>query len=226
MKRLFTGGFVLCTLLSLGTTFFSPAPAHSASISTLFSANNWGTAGGAVYFDLTTQNNDLTVTGFETNVRNLTTGSTFGFKVYTTPGTSFGNQNNAGVWNLVATGVGTDAGSNLPSPITLNNTFQLVANTAYGMAIVLNGPEGSAQHNYTNGTGSNQSYSNSDLTLAFGSATNTPFTVPLFTPRVWNGTISYELSNQSSDPVPEPSTIILLGTGLASIMVWRKKASA
>lgn len=114
---------------------------------------------------------------------------------------------------------------NTPTPIVLDNTFQLAANTTYGIAIVL---DGTPHHEYTDGTGGNQNYSNSDLSLTLGSATNVPFSFSnggLFSPRVWNGTIIYEVGN-TSNPVPEPSTMILLGTGLAGIIAWRRKTPA
>jgi len=220
MKQLLTRAFLTLAVAAIGLPFISPAPAHSASLTTLFASNNGGADGGAVYFDLITMGNALTITGFETNVTG--TGVTFGFEVYTTPGGSVGNQTNMGVWTSVATGTGTTMPEDTPSPIGLDNTFQLAANTTYGIAIVL---DGTAQHEYTNGNVGNQNYNNGDLSLALGSATNSPFTGSIFNPRVWNGTIFYEVGD-TSNPVPEPSTMILLGTGLAGIIAWRRKTAA
>ncbi len=47
---------------------------------------------------------------------------------------------------------------------------------------------------------------NADVTLTLGSATNVPFTGNVFSPRVWNGTVRY-------DVVPEPATLGLLVLG-------------
>ena len=67
-------------------------------------------------------------------------------------------------------------------------------------------------HGYTNGTGSNQFYSNADLSLTLGSAMNTAFDASngLYSPRVWNGTIEYSASTAA---VPEPSSLAILGIG-------------
>jgi len=92
------------------------------------------------------------------------------------------------LWTQVATGSGTGAGLNLPTHVTLSNPIPLLAGTLYGIALVADPSFG---HYYTNGNGSNQNYSNADLALFLGSATNVPFTAPVFSPRVWNGTIYY-----------------------------------
>src|SRR5439155_19234464 len=80
------------------------------------------------------------------------------------------------------------AGTNNPTHVTLSNPIPLNAGTLYGIALVADPSFG---HYYTNGNGSNQNYSNADLALFLGSATNVPFTAPVFSPRVWNGTIYY-----------------------------------
>ena len=110
-------------------------------------------------------------------------------QVWVLPGmTSVGNETNMGLWTQVATGSGTGAGTNVPTHVTLSNPFALNAGTLNGIALIADPSFG---HFYTNGTGGNQNYSNADLSIALGSATNVPFTAPVFTPRVWNGTIYY-----------------------------------
>ena len=84
------------------------------------------------------------------------------------------------------------------------------------MALSLQGGPGSASHAYTNGTGGNQNYSNADIALSLGTASNVLFTAPLFSPRVWNGTIHYS-------QVPEPATFVAIGAGLALLVGLRRR---
>jgi len=179
------------------------ASAKANSITTLFNSNNNGSNGGAVYFDATIGSVSLSITSFDINTASTTSFSNF--RVYLLPGmTSQGHETNAALWGSpVATGSGTGAGVNQPTHVTLSNSFLLTASTLYGIALVADPSFG---HYYTNGNGSNQNYSNADLSLFLGSATNVPFTAPVFSPRVWNGTIYYNV-------VPEPSTMALLGLG-------------
>ena len=101
---------------------------------------------------------------------------------------SVGNETNMALWTQVATGSGTGAGIDLPTHVTLSNSFTLNAGTLYGIAVVA---DAAIPLSYTNGNGSNQNFSNADLSLVLGTTTNVPFTAPVFTPRVWNGTIYY-----------------------------------
>lgn len=158
------------------------------SLSTLFASNNGGAQGGAVYFDVSVASNNLTVNSIEVNTPDGP-GGAFNINVYTTPGTSVGNETNAGAWTLVSSGTGTVTSVDSPSLAVLSTPFTLNASTSYGLAIVMDGSHG---HSYTNGTGGNQSYSNADLSMSLGKASNSPFSAPLFNPRVFNGTLIYQ----------------------------------
>ena len=155
------------------------------SITTLFASNNGGAGGGAVYYDVTIGPADLDIISFDINTADA---GAISMDVYTIPGTSVGNETNMALWTLVGSGTGTGAGLNNPSAVTLASSFTLLAGTSYGIALVLDIAHG---HDYTNGNGPNQMYSNPDISVSLGQASNAPFTGGVFTPRVWNGTIYY-----------------------------------
>jgi subtilisin-like proprotein convertase family protein len=163
------------------------SPPVSGTLETLYAGGNGGANGGAVYFDLTVGPNDIDITAFDVNTPDP---GAFTLDVYTLVGTSVGNETNMGLWTLSGTGSGTGAGGGNPSTATLAASFSLSASTTYGIALVLD-----ATHNftYTNGNGGNQAYSNADLSLALGQASNVPFTAGIFSPRVFNGAVSYDV---------------------------------
>lgn len=186
--------------------------ANAQSITTVFSSNNAGSAGGGVYFDITVGANPISITGFDVNTTALSNGLIVPFRAWTTVagGTSVGNQANPLAWTQVASGSGIGAGLNLPTAITLGGSFILNANTTYGMALSLSDGTGvnNRAHAYS-GTGANPApgalqYVNADLTLNLGSATNVLFSGTPFSPRIWNGTIYYSV-------VPAPGALALLG---------------
>lgn len=164
----------------------SPVPAQQC-LTTLFAANAGGSFGGAVYFDLAVAN-PVEVLSLATNSGKRVP---YGMAVWlTAEGVSaFGNETDPSAWTRVAVDDGTTVGAGLDQPtvITLQQPFQLQPGR-YGMALVLIGP---ADHDFTIGDGTNEQYSDANLALKPGSATNVPFTGTIFRPRVWNGSICY-----------------------------------
>lgn len=200
------------------TALATVAGANANFITTLFTSNNGGSAGGGVYFDATVGTSPILVTGFDVNT-SLAAGGTFGFQAWTHTGTYVGTTGSNAGWVMVTTGTGTSAGQDLPSAVTINTPFQLAANTVHAIALTLSNPGGpgvAAAHRYTNGTGTNQAYSNADVALSLGGASNVFLSGTTFSPRVWNGTMYY-------DVVPEPGTFIALGFGLAGLAMLRRR---
>lgn len=155
------------------------------ALGTIFTSGNNGSPGGAVYFDITVGPADIDIDAIDINTAD--TGA-FTMDVYTKTGTYVGSETNQSAWTLSSTATGTSAGQNNPSNAVLATPITLSANTTYGMALVL---DANHSHYYTNGTGSNQNFSNDDLALALGAASNTPFSGAVFSPRIFNGTIHY-----------------------------------
>ncbi|CAM3426128.1 T9SS-dependent choice-of-anchor J family protein [Aequorivita lipolytica] len=156
------------------------------SLTTLFAGGNGGSPGGAVYFDISVGASDIEVSSFDMNTAST---AAFNMDVYVFEGTYVGNQANPALWGAaVAIGSGTGAGIGIPSTATLDAPIMMTAGTTYAVALVF---DSTAAHTYTNGDGTNQNYSNGDITLDLGSASNVPFTNPIFDPRIWNGSVGY-----------------------------------
>jgi len=135
----------------------------------------------------------------------------FTMDVYVFEGTYVGNQGNPAPWGAaVAMGSGTGAGVGLPSTATLDTPIMMSAGTTYAVALVF---DATHAHTYTNGDGTNQNYSNGDITLDLGSASNVPFTTPIFDPRVWNGGIGYCVDNGGGSTYDDCSGAIALACG-------------
>jgi hypothetical protein len=173
--------------------------AQAQSITTLFNQNNSGSAGGANYFQIVVGSSPITITSIEINTL-AAAGTIVPCRVYTAANTHAGNEANPGAWTLQAEGTGTSAGTNTPTPITLGSSIVLAANTSYGIAVTLSATSGTpaAASLAYSGTGTNPApgvnqYSNGDLTLNLGTATNVLFSGTPFNPRIWNGTINYTI---------------------------------
>lgn len=199
MKRFLAGAAVLAAMAGA---------ASGQSITTMFDSNNGGSGGWNVFFDVEVTNPaGLIFDQIDVNARNGE-GSPIDLEVFVFEGSSdFSNSggptgSSAG-WDLVATGSATAGANDVPTEITLNDTFTLMPGT-WGMGIRTLG----VGQNYTNGTGNNQFFSNPDLELSLGNARTGAdgFGGSHFHPRVWNGTLHYT-------PVPAPGAAALLALG-------------
>ena len=180
----------LLALTALATAIlFAPLPAQS-KLTTLFASNNGGSSGWGNFFDVKVKAPaGITVTAFEVNSSNTVLHVPFTLDVYTCPTTYVGNDANAAVWTKVATGEGASGGRNLPTTVTFPRGFSL-ASGSHGVALYYQGTSMA----YTDGNGGNQNYGNADLDLALGIARTALFSGTLFSPRVWNGSVIYNLN--------------------------------
>ena len=163
------------------------------SLTSTFISNN-GFAGNT--FDVT-PNTDLTITGLDFNGSN-TTGLQYNIDLYYKVGTSVGAEADATQWTLLATGLSDPcAGLDLPTFVDLTSPnspgVTLSAGVTYGLYFMSRDYSLGGSIRYTNGTGLNEVYSNSDLLLECKTGQGSPaFSGTTFTPRVWNGTIYYD----------------------------------
>ncbi len=182
-----------------------------SGLATLFDSNNGGSSGGAVYFDVGVNSYPIHVRTIELNT-NADRSTEFDVEIYITPGTAEGNQGNASVWTKVGEGRGLAFGTDEPTRIVLHDDFVLDPDQTYGVAVVLDG----VAHRYTNGDGENQFYSNSDMFIAAGSASNTPFSGSVFNDRVFNGSLGYRVMDEgliSNLPGNDDNATVTLGNG-------------
>ena len=189
--------------------------AAALSITTTYGSSNHGDDGGGVFFDINVSNpNGLRFTQIASNIYN-SAGVSGSLTVYATAlgGTYVGNTLNSSAWTSIASGVGTSSGEFNPTIIDV--TDFVLSQGSYGILLDLGSSWG---HAYTNGNGTNQVYSNSDLTLTFGAASNNPFIeTRVYSPRVWNGTLEYEIVSASGPAASVPGPLPLFGVGAAFI---------
>jgi hypothetical protein len=161
------------------------------SISTVFGGGNSGTTTWTNQFDIQVLNPaGITILGFDVNCENTRAGGvgspfSLGVWITLTAGTYVGNETNPSAWLLVASGNGVSLAQGNPTPVDVTD-FHL-APGSYGIALEYNGTAMA----YTNGNGTNQTFANADLSLSLGASTTGLFGAPVYSPRVWNGTIHY-----------------------------------
>ena len=192
--------------------------AAALSITTTYGSNNHGDDGGGVFFDINVSNpNGLRFTQIASNIYN-SAGVSGSLTVYATAlgGTYVGNTLNSSAWTSIASGVGTSSGEYNPTIIDV--TDFVLSQGSYGILLDLGSSWG---HAYINGNGTNQVYSNSDLTLTLGAASNPIDSVynpgRVYNPRVWNGTLEYEIVSASGPAASVPGPLPLFGVGAAFI---------
>ena len=165
------------------------------SLTTIFDGGNGGADGGAVYFDVAATA-DLTLESLQMHIQDP---GTFTVQVYAIEGDTYvGNETNSGAWTLVSTGTGESNSTGTPSDVTLDTTLSLTNGTTYAMALIL---DATHSHRYTNGDGTNENFSDANLSIGLGAASNAPFTGTIFSPRVFNGTLNYFVGTPPSTSV-------------------------
>jgi len=182
-------------------------------------ANNGGSTGWGIFFDLTANSNPISL--FQ-----LTTASTaaanagFSIEVFTRSGTSLGGPVSTGPGSSMAgwTSLGMVSATQgaVASGISLPINIPAIAVDPFatiGVALVFTG----AGPRYF-GAASLQMFSDSNLTLTTGDARSVPFTPTgsWFSPRGLTGSITYSV-------VPEPTSIALFAAGASLLLLGRRR---
>jgi hypothetical protein len=178
------------------------AQAQMGSLTTTYAGGN-GQDGNM--FDVVAAN-DVTVTGFDVN---CSTADPETFEVYGKTGSYVGSNATPGDWTLLATA--TDVPCNAagsPTPLGVNLNVLISAGDTYAFYIT---GDGGAGVDYTDGTSvGTVAAQNADLQILEGAGVQYPFD-ELFEPRIWNGTLYYQLGALAPQSIP---TLPLLGLGI------------
>ncbi len=156
-------------------------------LSTTYSFNN-GQSGNM--FDIVAINN-VQVQSFDVNIDP----GSYTIEVYTKNGTWQGFETNASAWTLVATTSVSSAGSGNPTALNLNLAIPINAGDRQAFYVTV---VSSTTMNYTNGTSTGAVYAqDANIQILQGCGKSYPFG-STFQPRIWNGTVHYDLCTPSA----------------------------
>ncbi|MGK0518983.1 MAG: hypothetical protein ACJAUC_001677 [Planctomycetota bacterium] len=177
----------ICLLLTslLPTSLLPTSLIAQSPLATTFASDNGGLAGGMIFFDLSVTN-PAGITVKQLDINTLSAGGEL--HVYTGAFTYVNIAASPSAWTRVAKGTVVASGLDNPSRVCLGGGFFLPTGNH---AIALWGRD--VSHRYT-GVGTPQLvYANADLSLIAGAATNTQFGGVQYSPRVWNGSVYYDV---------------------------------
>jgi hypothetical protein len=191
-------------------------PEQMGSLTTLFARDNGNAETGGIYFEIENlETETVQVVAWDVN---LDDGGSYDLSVWYRQGTYSGFEQSPAGWTLVGTDAGVVSnGVDVPTPIDVGG-LDIPAGETYGIAMTLVPIAAIGGFQYTNGTGSNETYNDGTLELRAGSANNVAFaTGAVFEPRVWNGTVDYDVTQ----PVPEATVPMLggIGTGILLLLL-------
>ncbi|MDY0170317.1 MAG: PEP-CTERM sorting domain-containing protein [Thermoguttaceae bacterium] len=169
------------------------ADAADYSITTLY--NHTSYTGGNM-FDVTTFDNPVRITSLDINSYDPYTNGTL--RVYTRTGTYAGHETSAEGWTLhsVVPGIAAQPRST-PTPVDIRDLY-LPAGTTTGLYVTYE----SGYLSYTNTPATTYGGPAEQLQLDLGVAVSYPFNERYY-PRIWNGTVYYDVLDAIPDPQPQ-----------------------
>lgn len=208
------------TSIATGDTFITPALFDTTTYwvgasTSSFSSNSmqtlWagGNSAGGNMFDITAYNT-ITIDSFDVN-----TSASNLMEVWYRQGSYVGYVSSDAGWTLLGSYTVTSAGVGNPTRLPIGG-LTIPAGETYGIYVTLT----SGSLTYTNGTGSNEVYTNSDFQMVHGNG-GAYFAVTN-NPRVWNGRIYYSMQEIGCEGELVPvtanvSNIPLYDAGVLSI---------
>jgi len=185
-------------LASLAMAALTSLCVAQSPLNTLTGGTNSGNVGGGLYFDLQV-NTKIQITQIDFRCGANTIAGVGTQDVYLGPSTYNGQVTNAALWTLVASAVGVTVAPSTVSVGVLNTPICLEPGT-YGIALKSNG----YSHGYTNGVTctsttipgacSNSTFTSTELVLRAGAAQNAFLTGGIFSPRIYNGAIHFNVN--------------------------------
>lgn len=210
-------------VLFLFALILCESPASADIINANATANNGGSPGWAMFFDLTANTMPVSMTSM-TTASTAAAGATFTIEVFTRTATALGGPVTGGPgsspdgWTSLGTAMATQgptsSGISLPIDLPAINVDPFAT---VGVALLFSG---AGPRYFGSGSGPYQMFSDSNFTLTTGDSRSVPFTPTgsWFAPRGLSGSITYSV-------VPEPSTLALLTLFGASLCFVRRRRS-